>query len=218
LRLVVCFLVYAQVANQAEGADLAMQAKVISKEYCRGPVNGAPERIGSDPNRHRLLMRLHFSFQSTTIEPVILSTTNYISRVFVSANSRDAEAGKYLSVINSGIGPVATSDVPSISSPEPYFRVVPGTEGVLKFFDTVILIDLERSPSIGEGMSYLGKKVALQFEVDHPRYPTAVTDELALLWKGYGELWVGPIKSDPLELFIPKKPPISPCFGEFGPK
>ena len=69
----------------------------------------------------------------------------------------------------------------------------------------------ERSPN----MELLGKKIIFQMDLNHAMLPGAIIRDLQAKWHSYGTLWATRIRTQPIELDIPKSPPTEKCTSEF---
>ena len=98
------------------------------------------------------------------------------------------------------------------------YRAFPG--GSSKWFnqpgtDEYVVLDVYNSAAKFQKADLRGKKVFLQLELNHLLFPKSQADELTVRWERYGYLWTGKVKSNPIEIYIPKSPEISDCSHEY---
>ena len=148
LNRVIYLAVFAATVARAETVNPTLKATILDQKYCRGSVDHALERIGSDPVRRRLLLQLQFTFQNTDPVPLILPIIDYVNKVIVSKSIHDAARNKYLLEIDVWFGPTESPDDPRGSSPGPLFRVLSNSGGSYSFHRPV-LVDLEGVQAAG---------------------------------------------------------------------
>jgi len=67
------------------------------------------------------------------------------------------------------------------------------------------------TPSIRSEPDLLGKKIYVRLELLSSRWTPRLLTRLAKKWKNYGNLWTDSVRTEPLEINIPRMPEISDC-------
>lgn|GEM_PF-5250314 len=95
-----------------------------------------------------------------------------------------------------------------------FFLVVrPGEEGESSFGEYIVM--RVHNPSERRSKSeWLGKKLFMQLDLDHSKFPKRFVRDLAVKWREYGELWTGKVRTQPLEVDIPASPKFGDCSRE----
>jgi hypothetical protein len=64
-------------------------------------------------------------------------------------------------------------------------------------------------------MELLGRKIFFQLDLNHAMLPREVVRDLQPKWRSYGSLWAARIRTQPIQINIPRSPETSRCASEF---
>jgi hypothetical protein len=82
-------------------------------------------------------------------------------------------------------------------------------------FDEYVVLDVRNPAAKFQKKDLRGKRIFVQLQMNYLRFSQSQADELALRWKRYGSLWTGTVRSNPIEIDIPKLPEFADCSEEY---
>jgi hypothetical protein len=187
---------------------LAAAFSITSTEYCVGQPDGiiTEGKYSSVPRQPSdvvvLLLKGITKFRNASNEALILPPS-YLARATITEIPKRHSPRRIRRD-----PPRMLDDLPDYAIPNSvYLPVIPpmNNQNGPKY-DLIIRVYDPREP----GLDLRGKKVRLQLEFASELSPK-LASKLAERWRGYGFLWTGTLKAEPLEISVGALPEISHC-------
>jgi hypothetical protein len=169
------------------------------------------EKLPADAVTLRLVVRL--TYRNETAATLIIPSTE-TPRVVLSRSLQEVTSEKNQIVIEEAPwrGPLDMRelDVDLRQPVKGYFRSIPHNSEDSWLKETVELV-VHSSVPIKGAQELLGKSILLQLDLNHTMLPLSLVPQLRKEWQGYGTLWTGKARTQPLALAIPRSPAASQC-------
>lgn len=206
------------VQARAAGPGLIATAEITGKRFCEGT---SLEGFFGKPGRDLALdgvsleLDLTVTFRNASTSPAIFLLTGNWYVVLSSTPANAAERKNQLVFPYYEFSESVRWNSDSFiegDSPEPHlFRIIPPGEKLRYDWLTHLSFPIHKPTADGVGAELLGRKVFFQLDLDHELLAPNVEGALQLRWQRFGTIWDGRIRTQPIELDIPKSPGISPC-------
>ena len=206
--------------QQPDSAGPVAAASILSSRYCLGPPspnlpmvrrNGRLEPIELyPPDSITLRLRMNVTYRNTASVPWILPVA---SQTVVLAGT---EPDSLVEVPQPFLtpSPAASDKLPDANEDAParalFPSIAPGQSlSVANPLESVLLHIY--TPSIRSEPDLRGKKIYVRLELLSSRWTPRLLARLAKKWKNYGNLWTESVRTEPLEIEIPRAPEIADC-------
>jgi hypothetical protein len=203
-----------------DAAGPVATATILNSRYCLGtpspnvPMvrrNGRLEPIELfPPDAITLRLQLSVGYRNTGTVPWILPVA---SQAVVLAGTDPAALAEVPQPILTQ-GPAPSEKLPDGSEEMPsrsLFPAIPPGESlsVTNPLETVLLHIFR--PSIKSEPDLRGKKIYVRLEFFSSRWTPRLLSRLAKKWKNYGTLWTESVRTEPIEINVPRTPEIADC-------
>ena len=201
-------------AEAAEG--LTATAEITQRAFCLGTPSGlviSERMLAADAVS--LSIQVRVSYRNGGLRPTILLRSDN-RRIVLSRTLEDAAQHRNQVVIPyyefEPRRPWEPEDLPLLDSerPGPQFEVLP-SRGTWTDEPARLSFQVHKPSTDGTGSELLGRKVFFQLELDHALLAGDLASTLQAKWRPYGTLWVGTIRTQPIELNIPQSPEAARC-------
>jgi hypothetical protein len=208
---------------ETNGPGPVLEAMVIKHYYCLGQPggDGVFEQQPSDAITLRLRVRL--SYRNVGSSPLILPLLKGLTAVIISPTLGDANQRRSQIVVPY-FGRMTPEEI-SQEGNEPTLNhnfeiILPGGVFKRRFeregdFDEYVILDIYNPAAKFQKVDLRGRKLFVQLELNHLRFPQSQADELTNRWQAYGYLWTGKVKSSPMEIDVPRSPKFADCSHEY---
>jgi hypothetical protein len=201
------------------GNPVVVSATIEQAKFCLGnPGSLLVDRLSEDAVALRL--RVWLSYRNVGSKSLILPTYHELSALIVSVGRLPlaGESGQNQLVTHFKRRQKPTDELPkdvSADSPfNPLFKVVPPNEELNKYFSESVVLPVHNSVASDLRSDLLGRKIYIQLELTHMGLSRRLESKLAARWERYGRLWRGRVRSNPIEIDVPKSPQIVDCSHE----
>ncbi len=209
--------------SKTSGPEPTVEITAFKQYYCLGRPggDGVPERL--PPDAITLRLRIRLSYRNVGSRPLILPLLKGLTALVISPTRAGATRRQSERVVPY-FGRMIPEDL-SQEGDQPTlnhnFEVIPpGGVFERRFsretdFDEYVILDVRNPAGKFQRDDLRGKKIFLQLELNHLRFPKSQADELAVRWERYGYLWTGTVRSNPVEINIPRSPEFADCSHEY---
>jgi hypothetical protein len=214
--LVVAALAAAPDLAQTEvgGEGLTARAEITEQKYCLGEPLGGSFVTDLRPDAITLQLTTVVSYRNVSTHSIIY-LVNPDAQIVLSHNLDDATQRKHQTLLRL-IDPQPRSvlrDPSYFESERPnagFFILGPTSSGLSVRYTAILQV---HNPS-HRGTDLRGKTVFFQLDLNFARIPDQTARDLESRWRPYGVLWAGRIRTQPIEISIPKDPKAFKCLSE----
>lgn len=203
-------------AQQEVGHGITAAATITNQRYCVGePMDSSLlRRLPADAITLRLMVLV--TYRNTDAAPQIFQAAPN-ETIVISRSVEDASQRRNQALIQWGYprSPFQLADRDQLESDEPrrppfIFLSPGGTWAVAYEIGVQVHNPAERS----RNMELLGKKIFFQMDLNHAMLPNEIVRDLQVKWRSYGSLWAARVRTQPIEVDIPRSPETSKCASE----
>jgi hypothetical protein len=202
-------------AQRGVGDGITATAEIKGQAYCLGDTGIGFLRNSLPPDAITLWLKVILTYRNASSQPQIVQTGPRF-QIVISSTVRDAEVRRNQTVTPYG-GQESSytledrSTLESVDQPSPPFIIVqPAPNGIFKLA-TDVALQIHNGTVKTSGIELLGRKILFQLDLNHAIFPDEILRDLAAKWRSYGTLWAAAVRTQPLEIDIPKFPKTERC-------